>query len=94
MRSVDRRCYALTGRRRVGSRRDPLTDVHLVSGFSDILAGFQVSGNLETWKPGNLYTNTKDLHNKMKKKKIKKNNQSKIRVPVHDGRHSGIQRKN
>ena len=29
-------------------------DDHLVSGFSDIFAGFQVSGNLET---GNLLTN-------------------------------------
>ena len=27
--------------------------VHLVSTFSDIFTGFQVSRNLETWKPGN-----------------------------------------
>ena len=29
--------------------------VHLVSTFSDIFTGFQVSRNLETWKPGNLH---------------------------------------
>jgi hypothetical protein len=33
----------------------------LVSGFSDVLGGFQVSGNLETWKPGNLHGTTQVL---------------------------------
>jgi hypothetical protein len=76
-------------------------DVHLVSVFSDVFTGFQVSGNLETWKPGNLHSSglvlKRYVHKKTeKKKKIKKKSRGKInqsKIHVHDGRHSDLQSK-
>jgi hypothetical protein len=52
-------------------------DVRLVSVFSDVFTGFQISGNLEIWKPGNLHSSGLVLLKYVRKKIEKKESREK-----------------